>query len=69
MEQLFGRKKEIEIFNDALASNQSEFIAVKGRRRIGKTFLVNTFFKEERCFLPMLFLKKRETLFAKKCGI
>jgi uncharacterized protein len=50
MEQLFGRKKEIEIFNEALASKQSEFIAVKGRRRIGKTFLVNTFFKEERCF-------------------
>lgn len=50
MEQLFGRKKEIEIFNDALASHQSEFIAVKGRRRIGKTFLINTFFKEERCF-------------------
>jgi uncharacterized protein len=50
MEQVVGRKKEITLFKEALESGQSEFIAVTGRRRIGKTFLVNTFFKEERCF-------------------
>jgi uncharacterized protein len=50
MEKVVGRKKEIALFQEALDSNQSEFIAVTGRRRIGKTFLVNSFFKDERCF-------------------
>jgi uncharacterized protein len=50
MDTLFGRKKEIDVFNQALTSRESEFIAVTGRRRVGKTFLVNTFFKEQICF-------------------
>jgi uncharacterized protein len=50
MNNVIGRKKEIALFNEALASDKSEFIAVTGRRRIGKTFLVNTFFKEQICF-------------------
>jgi uncharacterized protein len=50
MESIVGRDKQIEIFNEAMSSPQSEFIAVTGRRRIGKTFLINTFFKAEICF-------------------
>ena len=50
MESIFGRNQQIDIFNEAMASGQSEFIAVVGRRRVGKTFLINTFFKEEMCF-------------------
>ena len=39
-----GRKKEKEILNAALASNEAELVAVIGRRRVGKTFLVrNTY--------------------------
>ena len=50
MEEIIGREKQIEIFKDAINSHQSEFIAIKGRKGIGKTFLVNTVFKEEICF-------------------
>jgi hypothetical protein len=50
MDTIFGRNNEIKIFNEAMTSRQSEFIAVTGRRRIGKTFLINTFFKEDICF-------------------
>lgn len=50
MESIFGRDPQIDIFNEAMNSRQSEFIAVTGRRRIGKTFLINTFFKEDICF-------------------
>lgn len=37
---LIGRQKEIRFLNDALADQKSHLIAVYGRRRIGKTFLV-----------------------------
>ena len=50
MTEIIGRDPQIEIFKEALASNQSEFIAVTGRRRIGKTFLINSFFNEAVCF-------------------
>jgi uncharacterized protein len=50
IESIVGRNPQIVLFNEALDSPQSEFIAVTGRRRIGKTFLINTFFKESICF-------------------
>ena len=37
---IIGRKKEIECLNKYLASERSEFIAVYGRRRVGKTYLI-----------------------------
>ncbi len=37
---LIGRKKEIKVLENALASDKPEFVAIVGRRRIGKTFLV-----------------------------
>ena len=35
---MIGRKEEIQMLNDALTSERPEFIAVYGRRRVGKTF-------------------------------
>lgn len=37
---LVGREKEKQILQDALSSEYSQFIAVYGRRRVGKTFLI-----------------------------
>ncbi len=37
---LIGREKEKQILIDALHSEYSQFIAVYGRRRVGKTFLI-----------------------------
>ena len=39
-ETLIGREFETERLTEYLASDRSEFIAVYGRRRVGKTFLV-----------------------------
>lgn len=41
---LIGRHDECEILKDCLISERSEFVIVGGRRRIGKTFLVDRFF-------------------------
>jgi uncharacterized protein len=38
---VIGRKKELEILDTVFKSSKSEFIILYGRRRVGKTFLVN----------------------------
>lgn len=40
MAVFIGRSKERKLFEDLLVSDKSEFIAVYGRRRVGKTFLI-----------------------------
>ncbi len=47
---IIGRKSQIEILKHALTSPDPEFIAVYGRRRIGKTFLVWEFFEKNLYF-------------------
>lgn len=43
-ENIIGRIREQELLEDYINSDKAEFIAVYGRRRIGKTFLVKQFF-------------------------
>lgn len=50
MEHLIGRKKEIQKLQDYATSRKSEFIAVYGRRRVGKTYLVREVFAEQLAF-------------------
>ena len=37
---IVGRKREIEELRNLYESNKAEFVAIYGRRRVGKTFLV-----------------------------
>lgn len=46
MDQLIGRKRETESLLRSYHSTQSEFVVIYGRRRIGKTFLVNRLFSD-----------------------
>ena len=41
-----GRKNEIKILEEACVRDRSSFISIYGRRRIGKTYLVNYMFRE-----------------------
>ncbi len=41
---MIGRENEIKELRRRFASEESEFVAIYGRRRIGKTFLVNEVF-------------------------
>jgi len=47
---LIGRTREIKELNRLLASKEAEFLALYGRRRVGKTFLVREHFKKQLCF-------------------
>lgn len=50
MENFIGREQEISILHQALASHEAELIAVYGRRRVGKTFLIRTMYEQEMVF-------------------
>lgn len=41
MKTIIGRDKEIQELNDLFLSNKAQLVAVYGRRRVGKTFLVD----------------------------
>ena len=41
---MVGREKEIARLNQIYDSDESEFVAVYGRRRVGKTYLVREVF-------------------------
>jgi uncharacterized protein len=46
MEKIIGRKEEIAALTALKNSPKSEFVAVYGRRRVGKTFLIRNVFDE-----------------------
>ena len=50
MQQIIGRQKEKEILEAMLSSEEAELMAIYGRRRIGKTFLIHEFFKDKGLF-------------------
>jgi AAA+ ATPase superfamily predicted ATPase len=47
---LAGRLVERAELQDARTSTRPELIAVHGRRRVGKTYLIRAVFAEELCF-------------------
>jgi uncharacterized protein len=47
---IIGRKKELTTLQNLLHTNEAELVAVTGRRRIGKTFLVTTAYQQQLVF-------------------
>jgi AAA+ ATPase superfamily predicted ATPase len=50
MNELIGRKKELAVLKELKLSRKAEFVAVYGRRRVGKTFLVREAFNQNFTF-------------------
>lgn len=48
--EIIGRSAELSRLNKYCKSGKAEFIAIYGRRRVGKTYLVNTFFDNDFIF-------------------
>ena len=47
---IVGRKEEIKVLQEILLSQEAEMVAVFGRRRVGKTFLISTVYEKEIVF-------------------
>lgn len=54
MSNICGRNKEIDYLKQILESNKAEFLAIYGRRRVGKTFLIREFFAKKSIFLEVV---------------
>ena len=50
MEKLIGREQEKSILHEAINSADAELVAVYGRRRVGKTFLIREVYKDRIIF-------------------
>lgn len=50
---IVGRSKEKALLHEVLGSPDPAFIAVYGRRRIGKTFLIRNFFKDKGVYFQL----------------
>lgn len=48
--EIIGRKKEIAELKRYYESGRAEFVAVYGRRRVGKTFLIDEVFHDDMVF-------------------
>ena len=47
---MIGRKGQKQSMMDAIRAKKTAFIAVTGRRRVGKTYLIEQVFKDYICF-------------------
>ena len=50
MEKMVGRSAEQEILRRILTSHEAELVAIYGRRRVGKTFLIRNYYKDNLVF-------------------
>ena len=43
---MVGRRKECNSLQMVMESSEAEFVVVYGRRRVGKNFLINTYYND-----------------------
>jgi len=53
MAKIIGRKEEVTLLQSIQQADKSAFVAVYGRRRVGKTFLIRSFYNGEFAFQLM----------------
>ena len=46
-----GRTREFETLQDEYDKNESSFVVIYGRRRVGKTTLIKEFIKDKKTFI------------------
>lgn len=53
MQSLIGREEEVQVLDRLYHSENAEFLAIYGRRRVGKTFLITQYFKDRGIFFEI----------------
>ena len=47
MDTIFGRQQELKLLDEVYSATEAQFLAVYGRRRIGKTYLISHYFQNK----------------------
>ncbi len=47
--KIIGREKELTKLDELYKSKEAEFLALYGRRRVGKTYLIRQYFQSTPC--------------------
>ena len=55
--RIIGREREAAFLDRALQSKEAEFLAIYGRRRVGKTYLVREHFQDKGTYLEIMGLQ------------
>ena len=71
MDKLIAREREKKVLEDVMNSCRSELVVLRGRRRVGKTFLIRSFFQDKYTFhfVGRYRKKKAEQLEAFRCEL
>lgn len=75
MDKIIGRVAEKKELEEIFQSKEAEFVAVFGRRRVGKTYLIRNFFEAKKCTYFQMTgvykgsLKTQLDQFAKEIGV
>lgn len=60
-ERIIGREKEKQILHKLFHSEKSELLALYGRRRVGKTYLISEYFEDKGLFFEIVGSKDTKT--------
>jgi len=55
--RIFARERELKLLEKVYSSGKAEFLAVYGRRRVGKPFLIREFFKDRGLYFALTGIK------------
>lgn len=58
MDPFVGRRRELLVLQQVFDSGRPELVAIYGRRRVGKTFLIQTFFSKKSLFIEIVGARK-----------
>ncbi|MGC1878463.1 MAG: ATP-binding protein [Rhabdochlamydiaceae bacterium] len=58
---IIGRDEELEMLREIYESTEPQFLAVYGRRRVGKTYLISEFFKNRGVYFEITGMKEGAT--------
>ncbi len=61
MSSIIGRRKELQLLDKLFKSDKAEFLAIYGRRRVGKTFLISHFFQDKTIYFELTGIKNAST--------
>lgn len=56
--KIIGRKKELDVLQEIYESSEPQFLALYGRRRIGKTYMIHEFFKNKGHYFEITGMKE-----------